>query len=193
MHPENAAKQIGNPRLHAGGTIPNLVENGIGLGGAIYILDLQNRNERIRSDSISFNRVRIQGNFAFTGSAIYSDNFNLKLMFNRSLIRGNKTDTNNTIGWAQNLINGPLNRPDDPEYGHLRERNWASSDLASTTIYGEIQGPFPSNDFSTLANSIYDNEARFLIRLPDAPNTKGYFAGKPQMGAGGTDTLTGNY
>jgi hypothetical protein len=112
MKPENQSIQLGNPRLHA--RINNLVENGIGLGGALYILDFQNRNTEPRSDSIQFNRVRIQNNYAFSGSAIYSDNYNLKLLFNRSLIRGNKTDTNNTVGREQNLISGPIIRPEDP-------------------------------------------------------------------------------
>ncbi|MDR0926350.1 MAG: hypothetical protein LBO69_01110 [Ignavibacteria bacterium] len=185
--PTNISKQVGNPRLHGG--IANLVENGIGLGGALYILDFVNDGVAARTDSIKFNRNRFTDNFAFTGSVVYSDNFNLKLFFNRSLIRGNKTDLNNTIGADQNAINGPLNR--DPQYV---ERNYASSDLASATIYGEIQGPFPSSKFSTLANSIFENDARFLIRLPDAPNTKGIMEGQPStIGTGGIDTLIGNY
>jgi len=121
MKPDNQSVQLGNPRLHA--KISNLVENGIGLGGSLYILDFQNRNTQLRSDSIQFNRVRIQNNIAFSGSAIYSDNFNLKLLFNRSLIRGNKTDTNNTVGKEQNRITGPIIRPEDPIYGDLVERN----------------------------------------------------------------------
>jgi predicted outer membrane repeat protein len=187
LEPYNKSQNLGNPRTHA--DIPTLVENGIGLGGAIYILDNQNRDDRVALDSIQFNRTRIVDNFAFTGSALYSDNYNLKLFFNRSLIRGNKCDTNNTIGILQNHINGPLNR--DPQF---KERNYASSDLASATIYGEIQGPFPTSEFSTLSNSIFENEARFLIRLPDAPNTKGILAGQNSgIGKGGTDTLIGNY
>lgn len=185
--PYDRAQQLGNPRLH--GEIPNLVENGIGLGGAMYILDFQNNKSIERKDAFNFNRTRWIFNEAFTGSAIYSDNFNLKLLMNRSLIRGNKTDIKNTIGKNQNAIDGPFNR--DPQYV---ERNDASSDLAAATIYGEIQGPFPTNKFSTLANSIFENDARFLIRLPDAPNSKGMATG--QSGAGtraGTDTLIGNY
>lgn len=186
--PYNKSEQKGNPRLHGG--IEGLVENGVGLGGAMYILDFQNKNMLMRTDSIHFNRVRMTDNFAFTGSAIYSDNYDLKLVFNRSLIRGNKTDTNNTVGREQNAINGPYNKDRDAGYDMI---NLASSDLAAATIYGEIQGPFPVTHFSTNANSIFENEARFLIRLPDAPNTKGVMAGEIGKGSGGTDTLIGNY
>ena len=56
-----------------------------------------------------------------------------------------------------------------------------------------MQGPLPNSIFSTAANSIYGNDARFLIRLPDAPNTKGIMAGQNFLGSGGTDTLRGNY
>jgi hypothetical protein len=56
-----------------------------------------------------------------------------------------------------------------------------------------LQGPLPNSIFSTAANSIYNNSARFLIRLPDAPNTKGIMAGQNFVGSGGTDTLRGNY
>ena len=166
----------------------SLPENGIGLGGAIYILDEANLNRVGRVDTILFNRVRIQNNTAFTGSAIYSDNFDLKLIFNRSLVTGNMIDDRNTIGMEQNYISGPVFRT-----GGTITHNFASSDLASATIYGEVQGPLPSHIFSEAANSFYGNTARFLIRLPDAPNTKGVLAGTTGLGFGGTDTLRGNY
>jgi len=164
-----------------------LPENGIGLGGAIYILDSVSITKVSRLDSMSFNRVRIQNNEAFTGSALYSDNYNLKLIFNRSLITGNKATS--TIGMEQNVITGPLQMDTN---GNIYA-NRASSDLTAATIYGEIQGPLPSYIFSEAANSIFNNSARFLIRLPDAPNTKGLKAGTTGIGFGGTDTLRGNY
>jgi predicted outer membrane repeat protein len=188
IQPASISHQLGNPRKHGG--IGDLAENGVGLGGAIYILDFQSDTLKDRRDSIQFNRTRMLDNYAFTGSALYSDNFSLKLIFNRSLIRGNKVDTNNTVGRDQNRITGPMDY--DPNYP---ERNYASSDLASTTLYGDIQGPFPTYKFSTLSNSIFENQARFLIRLPDAPNTKGVIAGDIAKGTGGqgTATLKGNY
>lgn len=167
-------------------------ENGIGLGGAMYILDSVTVDRATRTDKIWFNRARFQNNSAYTGGAIYSDNWNLKLFFNRSLVTGNRAWTD--IGVAQNVIWGPVERDTD---GSLIA-NEASHDLASSILYGEIVGPFPRNvaytdEFAAHAsNSMYNNDARFLVRLPDAPNTKGVLAGK-YAGWGGTDTLRWNY
>lgn len=164
-----------------------LPENGIGLGGALYILDSVSATKIGRIDSINFNRVRIQDNMAYTGSAIYSDNYDLKLIFTRSLVTGNNAYS--MVGMEQNVITGALDR----DNGGNIEYNEASSDLVGTTIYGEIQGPLPSYTYSEAANSIYNNNARFLIRLPDAPNSKGVLAGTTGIGYGGTDTLRGNF
>ncbi len=169
-------------RYHPDAMLP---ENGVGLGGAIYILDSANYVNPGRQDSISFNRVRIQNNKAYTGSAIYSDNYDLKLIFSRSLITGNEAYSD--IGYNQNAITGPAKSQNQQII-----ENKASSDLAGATLYGEIVGPLPSTNYSWAANSIYNNKARFLIRLPDGPNTKGVLAGKG-VGLGGTDTLRGNY
>lgn len=164
-----------------------LPENGVGLGGAIYILDSVTVNRVNRADTVFFNRVRFQDNKSFTGAAIYSDNFDLKLIFNRSLVTGNAAFSE--IGVQQNAITGPIERDQNDDI----VGNELSSDLAPAIIYGEIQGPLPSYIFSEAANSMYDNYARFLIRLPDAPNTKGVLAGTTGIGFGGTDTLRGNY
>jgi hypothetical protein len=164
-----------------------LAENGIGLGGALYILDSVTAARVGRTDSIQFNRVKIQNNEAFTGSAVYSDNYDLKLIFNRSMITGNTASS--MIGMEQNAITGPIDRDNGGNITH----NVASSDLVGTTIYGEVQGPLPATSTSIAANSIYNNNARFLIRLPDAPNSKGILSGTTGIGYGGTDTLRGNY
>ncbi|MGA2297526.1 MAG: YCF48-related protein, partial [FCB group bacterium] len=167
-----------------------LPENGIGLGGALYILDSVTTNRVNRSDSLHFNRTRMLRNFAYSGSAVYSDNYDLKLIFNRSLIVNNMVDPRNTIGIYQNAITGAVLRDSSKNI----IANKASSDLASTCLYGEIQGPIPSFSYSEAANSIYNNTARFSIRLPDAPNTKGVLAGLATgVGFGGTDSLRGNY
>jgi predicted outer membrane repeat protein len=165
-----------------------LPENGIGLGGAIYILDSVTTNRIGRMDTVAFNRVRIQNNKSYTGAAIYSDNYDLKLLFDRSLITGNEAYSE--IGLEQNVIEGPAVKEQGSDDITV---NPASSDLAGAIIYGEIQGPLPSFMYSEAANSIYNNHARFLIRLPDAPNTKGVLAGTTGIGFGGTDTLRGNY
>ena len=171
-------------RIHKG---TNLPENGVGLGGAIYILDEATLASVGRADSVQFNRVRIQDNIAYSGAGIYSDNYDYKLVFNRSLVTGNKATSG--IGANQNLITGPVSKDSTNKINS----NFASSDLAGAILYGEVQGPLPSRIFSEAANSMYDNDARFLIRLPDAPDTKGILAGTTGIGFGGTDTLRGNY
>ncbi len=173
-------------RIHKGTGNPGLPENGVGLGGAIYLLDKVSTDRIGRADSVQFNRVRIQNNTAYTGSAIYSDNYDMKLIFNRSLVTGNTATS--SVGVAQNTIKGPVVR----DGAGVITENKASSDLVPTTIYGEVQGPLPASIFSEAANSIYNNNAKFLIRLPDAPNTKGALGGTG-IGLGGTDTLRGNY
>ena len=164
-----------------------LPENGVGLAGAMFILDSIMPNRAGRVDSINFNRVRIQKNKAYTGAAIYSDNYDLKLILNRSYITGNVATSD--IGLDQNVITGPVWRNDQG----IISKNKVSSDLAGAILYGEIQGPLPSYIGSEAANSFFDNEARFLIRLPDAPNTKGVLAGTTGLGYGGIDTLRSNY
>ncbi len=169
-----------------------LRENGIGLGGALYILDSVTIDRSHRTDKIWFNRARFENNSAYTGAAVYSDNWNMKLFFNRSLVIGNKALSK--IGVKQNVITGPVQRDNQ---GAL-VANEASSDLASSVIYAEVVGPYPRDvkytDIfaSTASNSMYNNDARFLVRLPDAPNTKGVLAGS-LAGWGGTDTLRWNY
>ncbi len=167
--------QAGDIRITHPGT--TLRENGTGLGGALYILD----SIRVRVDTVSFDRVRFQNNTAFTGAAVYSDNYDLKLAFARTLVTGNKATSD--IGRSNDTIQGPL----------VNNENIASSDLAGAVLYGEVTGPLPWSTYSFAANSIYDNHARFIIRLPDAQDTKGVLAGTTGIGFGGVDTLRGNY
>jgi photosystem II stability/assembly factor-like uncharacterized protein len=179
--------EIDAKRFHANGetVIP---ENGIGLGGAMYILDVASIDRSTtRQDTVWYNRVRFQNNESYTGAAIYSDNFDLKLIFNRSLVTNNRALSD--IGATQNMITGPYLVEESIQHTF----NKASSDLAGAIIYGEIQGPLPSALGPWAANSMYDNNARFLIRLPDAPNSKGALAGSTGVGMGGTDTLRSNY
>lgn len=171
-------------RVHPGTDIP---ENGIGLGGAIYILDQAEISNLNRKDSINFNRVRILNNTAYTGAAIYSDNFDLSLLFSRSLISANTATS--TIGVEQNAITGPL----VTDGAGKILKNEASSDLASAVVYGELQGPLPVGSGPEAGNSVYGNNARFIVRLPDAPNTKGILAGTIGLGLGETNALNGNY
>jgi len=172
----NGATQRGgtNSLTHPGA---NVRENGTGLGGAIYILD----SIRVRVDTFNFDRVRFQNNSAYSGAAVYSDNYDLKIALRRSLITGNVATS--PAGRTSDTIMGPL----------VNGMNPASSDLASAVLYGEIVGPLPFSSYGIAANSIYDNDARFVIRLPDAQDTKGVLAGTTGLGFGGIDTLRGNY
>ena len=165
----------------------NIRENGIGLGGALYILDSVTTRNQYRDDYVKFNRVRFQNNESYTGAAIYSDNYDLKMVLLRSFIANNRALSD--IGMKQNHITGPIL---DVNKDKVIEGNFASSDLAGAILYGEIEGPEPYEVGSWAANSMYDNSARFLIRLPDAPNTKGALAGS-RPGPGGIDTLRANY
>ncbi|MDZ4745979.1 MAG: T9SS type A sorting domain-containing protein [bacterium] len=157
--------------------VAGIRENGTGLGGALYILD----SIRVRVDTFGFDRVRMQNNTAYTGAAIYSDNYDLKLGIQRCLITGNRATSD--IGRLTDTITGPV----------LNGNNLPSSDLAGAVLYGEVTGPLPWTLAGTAANSIYDNFARFIIRLPDAQDTKGVLAGTTGIGFGGVDTLRGNY
>lgn len=172
----NGTTQKGNAGnlLHPGTTIR---ENGTGLGGAIYILD----SVRVRVDTIWLDRVRLQNNTAYSGAGIYSDNYDLKIALQRCLVTGNRATS--PIGRNVDTVTGPL----------VNQENIVSSDLASAVLYGEMTGPLPWSTFSTAANSIYDNDARFIVRLPDAYDTKGVLAGTTGVGFGGVDTLRGNY
>lgn len=154
-------------------------ENGTGLGGALYILD----SVRVRVDTFGFDRVRMQNNTAYTGAAIYSDNYDLKLGMQRCLITGNRATSDK--GRREDTITGPMLT------GPLV--NEASSDLAGAILYGEVTGPLPWTVAGQAANSIYDNDARFIIRMPDAQDSKGVLAGTTGIGFGGVDTLRGNY
>ena len=160
--------------MHPGTT---LRENGTGLGGALYILD----SVRVRVDTVNFDRVRFQGNMAYTGAAIYSDNYDLKLALQRCFVTNNMATSD--VGRQNDSIQGPF----------VNDENPASSDLAGAILYGEMVGPLPWGQYSFAANSVYDNDARFTIRLPDAQDTKGVLAGTTGIGFGGVDTLRGNY
>ncbi len=162
-------------RYHPGTNIP---ENGTGLGGAIYIVDHPRAS---RGDMFVFDRVRFQDNKAYSGAVVYSDIYDLELAFNRCLITGNMATSE--VGKDQNVITGP----------YVNGENEASSDLAGAILYGDVIGPYPNEQYSSLGNAIYDNAARFLIRLPDAPNTKGVLAGTTGIGYGGVNLLQGNY
>ncbi len=54
---------------------------------------------------------------------------------------------------------------------------------ASATIWADFEGPLPSYESNSRGDAIYDNTARYILRLPVSPQT----------GASGADTLRGNF
>lgn len=169
QHPRDTTTLVEN-------TLDDPYRNGTGLGGAIYL------NDRLqpvggapgvpRVDSVILHRVRIEQDTAWSGAAVYSDNFDLRVIFARSLVAGNAavSTEGRTIDTFANWQTSP-----------------AASRTAGAIFYGEIQGPMPLVDYHTGANSIYDNDARYIVRMADAP--PGTFG----LGASGADTLRGNY
>jgi predicted outer membrane repeat protein len=157
-----------------GSTLGDPNRNGTGLGGAVYINDLQTQagTGTPRTDSVLMHRVRMEMDTAWSGSAVYSDNYDLRVIFNKSLVANNVATS--TVGAKVDTIQNYLLSP-------------AASRIAGATFYGEIEGPIPSERYHTNANSIYDNKARFIIRLPDAP------PGTTGVGFSGIDTLRGNF
>lgn len=163
-----------NPRA-AGGTLLDPNRNFTGLGGAIYINDRQPPSPNPgtpRVDSVISHRVRIEQNQAWSGSAVYSDNYELRFMINKNLVAGNIATS--TVGRTVDSI--------------INYRTSAAADsTAGALFYADVEGPTPTIRYNTEANAIYDNVGRFLVRLPDAPQ------GSAGMGQSGVDTLRGNF
>ncbi len=163
-----------NPRA-AGGTLLDPNRNYTGLGGAIYINDRQPPGQNPgapRVDSVISHRVRIEENQAWSGSAVYSDNYELRFVINKNLVSRNRAIS--TVGRTMDSI--------------VNYRTSAAADsTAGALFYADVQGPIPSTLYHTDANSIYDNDGRFIVRLPDAP------PGAIGMGQSGVDTLRGNF
>ncbi|MEO6939809.1 MAG: FlgD immunoglobulin-like domain containing protein [Candidatus Kapaibacterium sp.] len=137
-----------------------------GRGGALYINISNKTNTPIAQDSVIFSRVRMEKNVAFTGSAIYSDNYDLHLVSNLTLIANNHT----TSGYSATTdLEGLGNNPGDSNAG--------------ATLWGQYEGSLPSYETNSRGNAIYDNTARYIIRLPRSYG----------VGFGGTDTIRGNF
>jgi len=163
-----------NPAAQRGSLLdPN--RNFTGLGGAIYINDRQPPGPNPgtpRIDSVIAHRVRIEQNQAWSGSAVYSDNYELRFRLNKSLVAGNLAVS--TTGRQTDTIDNYQTSPE------------AAIDV-SALFYAELEGPIPSTEYHVDANAIYDNDARYLVRLPDAP------PGAVGNGQSGVDTLRGNF
>lgn len=163
-----------NPRA-TGGTLLDPNRNFTGLGGAIYINDRQPAGPNPgtpRVDTVLTHRVRMEQNYAWSGAAVYSDNYELRITMNKNLIVGN-------------VAVSDIGRNVDTIFSYRTSA--AADSTAGAILYGDVQGPLPATSYHVNANSIYDNDARFIVRLPDAPN------GSVGFGQSGVDTLRGNY
>ncbi|HET7152987.1 MAG TPA: hypothetical protein VFJ29_04415, partial [Candidatus Kapabacteria bacterium] len=136
-----------------------------GLGGAIYIRIPNNQISFARTDSTFFSRVRFESNAAYSGAAVYSDLYDMRLVMSRCLVANNMALSN--VERSRDTVDG------------------ISSRIAGAILYGEFEGPLPSYSGSYRGNAVYDNDGRFIVRLPDSP-IQG-------IGAGGVDTLRGNF
>lgn len=157
--------------FHAGDSTASFYQysghgTGKGRGGSIYLNVTNTTNTNLTNDSTFLSRVRIEKSYAFTGSAIYSDNFGMRMMANQTLIANNHA----TSGFSATVdtIAGQSN-PSDPNAG--------------AAIWADFEGPLPSYENNSRGNAIYDNTGRYILRLPVSPT----------IGVSGTDTLRGNF
>jgi hypothetical protein len=135
-------------------------------GGSIWLNVTNTTNANLANDSTFLSRVRVEKSYAFTGSAIYSDNFGMRMLANQTLIANNHA----TSGFSADIdtVAGQAN-PGDPNAG--------------TAIWADFEGALPSYENNSRGNAIYDNTGRYILRLPVSPT----------IGQSGTDTLRGNF
>ncbi len=144
--------------------------NGVahGRGGGIFIqITTPPDNPLIPLDSTFFSRVRFEGNEAYSGSAIWSDRYDLKLMSNQCLIANNHASSQSSL--HVDLDASGISNPGDVNAG--------------ATIWADFEGSLPSYETNSRGDAIYDNTARYILRLPVSPI----------VGRSGADTLRGNF
>ena len=146
---------------------PNRETSAYGRGGAIYVRITNSPSNVIPFDSLFLSRVRIEHNEAYSGSAIWCDRFDFRVMSTLCLIANNiATSTSSaTVDFdSSNIAN-----PGDPNAG--------------ATIWADFEGPVPSYNSNSRGDAIYDNIARYIVRLPASLIN----------GLSGTDTMRGNF
>ena len=140
--------------------------NRTGRGGALYV-DINNTPNPVGvGDTLVSSRVRFEKNQAFSGSAIHSNNYRLQIVANQTLVANNFATSRHS--YTVDLEKPNMNNPGDPNAG--------------ATIWADFEGPAPQHETNSRGNAIYDNVARYIIRLPDGPH-----------GYGGVDTVRGNF
>ncbi len=138
-----------------------------GRGGGLYIRITSGYSPIVPFDSTILSRVRFEQNQAYSGSAIWSDQYDLKLMSNQCLIANNFATSLSSA--LVNLDSSNVANPGDPNAG--------------ATIWADFEGALPSYGSNSRGDAIYDNIARYVLRLPVSPI----------VGQSGVDTLRGNF
>ncbi len=143
-----------------------------GRGGALYVEITSDPNQLIEPlDSTFLSHVRMEGNSAYSGSAVWCDRYDFKFMSNLCLIANNHATSPSsanidldTAGAGKGISN-----PGDPNAG--------------ATIWADFEGPLPSYESNSRGDAIYDNTARYILRLPVSTI----------VGRSGVDTLRGDF
>ncbi len=135
-------------------------------GGGIYLRITNPLSVSVPFDSTFLSRVRIEQNTAFTGSAIFSDNYELRFITNLSLIANN-------LSTSRAAATTDLDATGISNPGNVN---------AGATIWAEFEGTLPSYQAPSRNDAIYDNVGRYLLRLPVSSSV---------TGASGTDTMRG--
>jgi predicted outer membrane repeat protein len=142
-------------------------ESAHGRGGAMYIRITSDLCSLAPIDSTIISQARFERNEAYSGSAIWSDQFDLKIMTNLTLISNNICTS--TSSATVDLDSSKVANPGDPNVG--------------ATIWADFEGPIPSYASNSRNDAIYGNTARYVVRLPVSP----------VIGKSGVDTLRGNF
>lgn len=146
----------------------NVGGNPHGRGGAMYI----SNGGTTSADSTILSRVRMEQNYAYSGSALWCATYDMRILSNLCLIANNHTTGNSILSAAVDLnTSGALKGISNPEDVN-----------ASATIWGDFEGGLPSYESNSRGDAIYDNTARYILRLPSAA---------PLSGRSGADTLRG--
>lgn len=139
-----------------------------GRGGGLYIQITGDPGSVLTPlDSTFISRVRFESDTAYSGSAIWCDRYDFKLMSNQTLI-------------ANNLATSPASDTVDLDATGISN---PSDSNAGATIWADFEGPLPSYESNSRGDAIYDNTARYILRLPVSTI----------IGKSGADTLRGNF
>ena len=161
LGPDSAALYSYNPAASGGPATAH------GRGGGLFVAITSQSTEITPLDSTFLSRVRFEEDTAYSGSAIWCDKYDFKFMSNQTLIANNVATSPSSA--TVDLDSTGISNPSDPNAG--------------ATIWADFEGPLPSYESNSRGDAIYDNQARYILRLPVSLLT----------GVSGADTLRGNF